>query len=114
MKKAKRWLALILAVTLVSSNALYQIGTTLSADETQETAADESEEMDGPEEELPDMEDTEAAEVSEVTADDPAQTVAGEAGGRKTIQIAVPLLRPKPLKPQKRQMMPIPQQQRRT
>ena len=97
MKKAKRWLALILAVTLVSSNALYQIGTTLSADETQETAADESEEMDGPEEELPDVEDTEAAEVSEVTADDPAQTVVGEGGGRKTIQIAVPQLIPKPL-----------------
>ncbi len=84
MKKAKRWLALILAVTLVSSNALYQIGTTLSADETQETAADESEETEETEEaeeELLDVENTEAAEVSEVTADDPEQTVAEEAGG---------------------------------
>lgn len=55
MKKAKRWLALILAVTLVSSNALYQIGTTLSADETEiEETADEPEETD--EVELQDVE----------------------------------------------------------
>ncbi len=78
MKKAKRWLALILAVTLVSSNALYQIGTTLSADETQsEAAADDSEETE--EVELQDVEDTEAASVEEVAEAPAEETPAEEA-----------------------------------
>ena len=46
MKNAKRWLAVILAVTLLGSNAVYQLGTTLSANETEavtESQQDESE-----------------------------------------------------------------------
>ena len=46
MKNAKRWLAVILAVTLLGSNAIYQLGTTLSANETEavtESQQDESE-----------------------------------------------------------------------
>ena len=35
MKKTRRWLALLLAVILVGSNALYQIGTSMSASETE-------------------------------------------------------------------------------
>ena len=38
MKKTRRWLALLLAVTLVGSNALYQLGTSMSASETETTA----------------------------------------------------------------------------
>ena len=38
MKKTRRWLALLLAVILVGSNALYQIGTSMSASETETTA----------------------------------------------------------------------------
>ena len=38
MKKTRRWLALLLAVILVGSNALYQIGTSMSASETDTTA----------------------------------------------------------------------------
>lgn len=44
MKKTRRWLALLLAVILVGSNALYQIGTSMSASETETTA--ESEQQD--------------------------------------------------------------------
>ena len=40
MKKTRRWLALLLAVILVGSNALYQIGTSMSASETETTAED--------------------------------------------------------------------------
>lgn len=35
MKKAKRWLALILAVALLGSNGIYQLSTQLSAGETE-------------------------------------------------------------------------------
>ena len=66
MKKAKRWLALILAVTLVSSNALYQIGTTLSADEVEEIVVEQPEEKEA-EPEI--VEDTGKAEVSVVERD---------------------------------------------
>ena len=42
MKKAKRWLALILAVALLGSNGIYQLSTQLSAGETesQDTSGD--------------------------------------------------------------------------
>ena len=34
MKKMKRWLALVLAIALVSTNAIYQLGTHMSASES--------------------------------------------------------------------------------
>lgn len=34
MKKTRRWLAMLLAVVLVSSNVIYQLGTNMSASES--------------------------------------------------------------------------------
>ena len=71
MRKTRRWLALILAVTLVSSNAIYQIGTTLQADEieAQSEELQEQEAAEEPEEELPEVADSGEAIVEEVPAD---------------------------------------------
>lgn len=35
MRKTRRWLALLLAVVLVSSNVIYQLGTDMSASESE-------------------------------------------------------------------------------
>lgn len=37
MKKTRRWLAMLLAVVLVSSNVIYQLGTNMSASESDST-----------------------------------------------------------------------------
>ena len=69
MKNAKRWLAVILAVTLLGSNAVYQLGTTLSANETEavtESQQDESENAVAEQAEKQ-QEDTGKATVQEVT-----------------------------------------------
>ena len=69
MKNAKRWLAVILAVTLLGSNAVYQLGTTLSANETEavtESQQDESENAVAVQEGTQ-QEDTGKATVQEVT-----------------------------------------------
>ena len=69
MKNAKRWLAVILAVTLLGSNAVYQLGTTLSANETEavtESQQDESENAVAVQAEKQ-QEDTGKATVQEVT-----------------------------------------------
>ena len=69
MKNAKRWLAVILAVTLLGSNAIYQLGTTLSANETEavtESQQDESENAVAVQAEKQ-QEDTGKATVQEVT-----------------------------------------------
>ena len=69
MKNAKRWLAVILAVTLLGSNAIYQLGTTLSANETEavtESQQDESENAVAVQEGTQ-QEDTGKATVQEVT-----------------------------------------------
>ena len=69
MKNAKRWLAVILAVTLLGSNAIYQLGTTLSANETEavtESQQDESENAVAEQAEKQ-QEDTGKATVQEVT-----------------------------------------------
>lgn len=71
MKKAKRWLALILAVALLGSNGIYQLSTQLSAGET------ESQDTSG--------EDVSAQneEESQSVADVPAQD---ESGAEVTVQ----------------------------
>ena len=69
MKNAKRWLAVNLAVTLLGSNAIYQLGTTLSANETEavtESQQDESENAVAVQEGTQ-QEDTGKATVQEVT-----------------------------------------------
>lgn len=69
MKNAKRWLAVILAVTLLGSNAVYQLGTTLSANETEavtDSQQDESENAVAVQEGTQ-QEDTGKATVQEVT-----------------------------------------------
>ena len=69
MKNAKRWLAVILAVTLLGSNAVYQLGTTLSANETEavtESQQDESENAVAEQAEKQ-QEDTGKATVQELT-----------------------------------------------
>ena len=72
MKNAKRWLAVILAVTLLGSNAVYQLGTTLSANETEtatESQQDESENAVAVQSETQ-TEDTGKATVQEVTPEE--------------------------------------------
>ena len=72
MKNAKRWLAILLAVTLLCSNGIYQLGTTLSANETETTEEAQPEEnpetvagqTDGA------IEDTGKATVQEVTPEE--------------------------------------------
>lgn len=76
MKKMKRWLALVLAIALVSTNAIYQLGTHMSASESsQDTSV--SEEQPQQEEQTADSqtqdttgkEDSGQASVQEVTPD---------------------------------------------
>lgn len=46
MKKMKRWLALVLAIALVSTNAIYQLGTHMSASESsQDTSVSEEQQI---------------------------------------------------------------------
>ena len=76
MKKMKRWLALVLAIALVSTNAIYQLGTHMSASESsQDTSV--SEEQPQQEEQAADSQtqdttehtDSGQASVQEVTPD---------------------------------------------
>ena len=91
MKKAKRWLALILAVALLGSNGIYQLSTQLSAGETEsqdvsgEDVSVQNEEENQVEaeqpaqseespavtvQEVPQTQDTQQAEVAETPAED--------------------------------------------
>ncbi|MEI3221094.1 MAG: MBG domain-containing protein [Dorea sp.] len=79
MKKMKRWLALVLAIALVSTNAIYQLGTHMSASESsQDTSV--SEEQPQQEEQAADSQtqdttehtDSGQASVQEVTPDQSA------------------------------------------
>ena len=79
MKKMKRWLALVLAIALVSTNAIYQLGTHMSASESsQDTSV--SEEQPQQEEQVADSQtqdttehtDSGQASVQEVTPDQSA------------------------------------------
>ena len=89
MKNAKRWLAVILAVTLLGSNAIYQLGTTLSANETEavtESQQDESENAVAEQAEKQ-QEDTGKATVQEVTPqEDKSDASAQEASNEQAQQ----------------------------
>lgn len=89
MKNAKRWLAVILAVTLLGSNAIYQLGTTLSANETEavtESQQDESENAVAVQEGTQ-QEDTGKATVQEVTPqEDKSDASAQEASNEQAQQ----------------------------
>ena len=89
MKNAKRWLAVILAVTLLGSNAVYQLGTTLSANETEavtESQQDESENAVAEQAEKQ-QEDTGKATVQEVTPqEDKSDASAQEASNEQAQQ----------------------------
>lgn len=89
MKNAKRWLAVILAVTLLGSNAIYQLGTTLSANETEavtESQQDESENAVAVQAEKQ-QEDTGKATVQEVTPqEDKSDASAQEASNEQAQQ----------------------------
>ena len=73
MKKTRRWLAMLLAVTLVGSNALYQLGTSMSASETETTA--ESVQQD------------ESAAASETQSQDTASLNQQDTGGVKVQEV---------------------------
>ena len=86
MKKMKRWLALVLAIALVSTNAIYQLGTHMSASESsQDTSV--SEEQPQQEEQAADSqtqdttEHTDSGQVSvqEVTPDQSATATTQQA-----------------------------------
>ena len=86
MKKMKRWLALVLAIALVSTNAIYQLGTHMSASESsQDTSV--SEEQPQQEEQAADSQtqdttehtDSGQASVQEVTPDQSATAITQQA-----------------------------------
>ena len=86
MKKMKRWLALVLAIALVSTNAIYQLGTHMSASESsQDTSV--SEEQPEQEEQAADSQtqdttehtDSGQASVQEVTPDQSATATTQQA-----------------------------------
>ena len=86
MKKMKRWLALVLAIALVSTNAIYQLGTHMSASESsQDTSV--SEEQPQQEEQAADSQtqdttehtDSGQASVQEVTPDQSATATTQQA-----------------------------------
>lgn len=107
MKKMKRWLALVLAIALVSTNAIYQLGTHMSASESsQDTSV--SEEQPQQEEQAADSQtqdttehtDSGQASVQEVTPDqsatattqqaaDAQQTEAAQTDVAKTIAVKI-------------------------
>lgn len=107
MKKMKRWLALVLAIALVSTNAIYQLGTHMSASESsQDTSV--SEEQPQQEEQAADSQtqdttehtDSGQASVQEVTPDqsatattqqaaDAQQTGAAQTDVAKTIAVKI-------------------------
>ena len=94
MKKGRRWLALILAVALVCSNALYQLGTKMSASESeseQQTASVEgemqSQNTSVDTETMENQEDDQKVQVQEISdgvdespADESKQEVSEDAG----------------------------------
>ncbi|MDO5590242.1 MAG: hypothetical protein Q4F98_04180 [Lachnospiraceae bacterium] len=62
MRKTRRWLALLLAVVLVSSNVIYQLGTDMSASESENVTEEAEQKSDSTEEkvqkeEVPDTQD---------------------------------------------------------
>ena len=86
MKKMKRWLALVLAIALVSTNAIYQLGTHMSASESsQDTSV--SEEQPQQEEQAADSQtqdttehtDSGQASVQEITPDQSATATTQQA-----------------------------------
>ncbi|BFK63553.1 hypothetical protein I260019D6_28620 [Dorea longicatena] len=95
MKKTRRWLALLLAVILVGSNALYQIGTSMSASET-ETTAESGQQNDSaavPETQdqdtasLDQQKDTGGVQVQEVTPQTQQEKTNSQSEAAKTQQV---------------------------
>ena len=95
MKKTRRWLALLLAVILVGSNALYQIGTSMSASET-ETTAESGQQDDSaavPETQnqdtasLDQQKDTGGVQVQEVTPQTQQEQTNSQSEAAKTQQV---------------------------
>ena len=95
MKKTRRWLALLLAVILVGSNALYQIGTSMSASETETTAEsgqqDDSaavpETQDQDTASLDQQKDTGGVQVQEVTPQTQQEQTNSQSEAAKTQQV---------------------------
>ena len=95
MKKTRRWLALLLAVILVGSNALYQIGTSMSASETETTAEsgqqDDSaavpETQDQDTASLDQQKDTGGVQVQEVTPQTQQEKTNSQSEAAKTQQV---------------------------
>lgn len=95
MKKTRRWLALLLAVILVGSNALYQIGTSMSASETETTAEsgqqDDSaavpETQDQDKASLDQQKDTGGVQVQEVTPQTQQEKTNSQSEAAKTQQV---------------------------
>ena len=95
MKKTRRWLALLLAVILVGSNALYQIGTSMSASETETTAEsgqqDDSaavpETQDQDTASLDQQKDTGGVQVQEVTPQTQQEKSNSQSEAAKTQQV---------------------------
>lgn len=95
MKKMKRWLALVLAIALVSTNAIYQLGTHMSASESsQDTSV--SEEQPQQEEQAADSQtqdttehtDSGQASVQEVTPDQSATATTQQAADAQQTEAA--------------------------
>ena len=112
-KKGRRWLAMILAVALVSSNALYQLGTQMSASEsesgqqttgaegtsqTQETTVDTATQQDQSQgdqavqvQEVPSSESGQATDAQQNVASDAGQQTGEqtEAAVEKTVDVKI-------------------------
>ena len=113
MKKMKRWLALVLAIALVSTNAIYQLGTHMSASESsqdtsvsEEQPQQEEQAVDSQTQDTTEHTDSGQASVQEVTpeqsatattqqaadaqqATDPQQTEKAQADVAKTIAVKI-------------------------
>ena len=113
MKKMKRWLALVLAIALVSTNAIYQLGTHMSASESsqdtsvsEEQPQQEEQAVDSQTQDTTEHTDSGQASVQEVTpeqsttattqqaadaqqATDPQQTEKAQADVAKTLAVKI-------------------------
>lgn len=86
MKKMKRWLALVLAIALVSTNAIYQLGTHMSASESsqdtsvsEEQPQQEEQAVDSQTQDTTEHTDSGQASVQEVTPDQSATATTQQA-----------------------------------
>ena len=86
MKKMKRWLALVLAIALVSTNAIYQLGTHMSASESsqdtsvsEEQPQQEEQDADSQTQDTTEHTDSGQASVQEVTPDQSATATTQQA-----------------------------------